>query len=310
MKAWLLLLLATVVACAAGLWLGGAPDDFVLWQLRVPRVAMGWLVGATMGLAGAVYQCLFENPLATPSTVGTTGGAALGALAATVFLGPGTVAGLSVVIIAAFAGALGVTAIIALIAFGSRARINDVLLAGIAISLAAGALSSGIKFTADMASTMQAVRWSLGNLAQVGYQRVWLMLPFALVAGVLMLGLTRELAALAGGELKAQTQGVDVRRLRTLGLAAGSLGLGAAVALCGPIAFVGLIVPHLVRGTLGASRHVLLPGSLIGGGAFLVACDTLARVGLADREIPVGVITAGLGAPLIVWIVARQRNQA
>lgn len=307
MRGWLLLLGILLAAVAAGLWLGGPYDAFVFRELRVPRVAMGLVVGAVLGLAGAVYQCLFENPLATPSTVGTTGGAALGALAAGVLVGPATLGGVPVMILAAFAGALLVTALIAAVAFHSRARINDVLLAGIAISLAAGAAASGLKFSADMASTVQAVRWSLGNLAQVGYGRLLWLLPFAVLACAAMLGLTRSLAALAGGEEKALSQGADVRRIRTIGLGAGSLGLGAAVALTGPIAFVGLIVPHFVRGTLGASRHLLLPGSMLGGAAFLVACDAIARTALGGREIPVGVITAALGAPLIVWIVARQR---
>lgn len=303
-----LVVLAVLAAVLAPLVGNGGHDGFVFWQLRVPRVLMALLVGATLGLAGAVYQCLFENPLATPSTVGTTGGAVLGALIATIIIGPGTVLGLPVLIICAFAGALAVTAVIAAIAYRGTARVNDVLLAGIAISLAAGAVAAGLKFTADMASTVQAVRWSLGNLAQVGYGRVLLMLPFALVACAIMLALTRGLAAMTGGEEKAQTQGVNVRHLRAVGLATGSLGLGAAVALCGPIAFVGLIVPHLVRGWLGSARQVLLPASTIAGAAFLVICDSLGRVMLADREVPVGVITAALGAPLIVWIVARQRH--
>ena len=305
---WVATVLVVVAIIVAAPWVGpGEFQPFVFWELRIPRVLMGVLVGATLALAGAVYQCLFENPLATPSTVGTTGGAVLGALAATILVGPATLLGMPVLMIAAFAGAVAVTAIIALVAWRSRARINDVLLAGIAISLAAGALSAGLKFTADMASTMRAVQWSLGNLAQVGYERVWLMLPVAVIACGIMLALTRGLAALAGGEEKALTQGADVRRLRTVGLGAGSLGLGAAVALCGPIAFVGLIVPHLVRGSLGAARHVLLPGSMLVGAGFLVLCDVIARILLPGREIPVGVITAGLGAPLIVWIVARQR---
>ena len=181
------------------------------------------------------------------------------------------------------------------------------LLAGIAISLASSAIAAGLRFSADLASTVQAVRWSLGNLAQVGYERVLLMTPFAVATTLLMLRRTRALAALAQGEAKAGTQGVDVRRLRTEGLVLGSLGVGAGVALAGPIAFVGLIVPHLVRGLLGAARHRLLPASALLGGVFLASCDAICRVVLPGRELPVGVMTAAIGAPLLVWIITRQR---
>ncbi len=291
-------------------WLGaGGWDEFVFWQLRVPRTLMAFLVGATMGLAGAVYQSLFANPLATPSTLGTTAGAALGALAALVIFGQRQLLGLPLAVLFAFVGALLVTVVVVAIALHGRARMNDVLLAGIAISLAAGALASGLQFTADLMSTFQAVRWSLGNLAQVGYQKVLILIPLAAVAGALMLAPLRALAALAAGEEQAFAQGVDVRRVRSITLGAGALGVGACVALCGPIAFVGLIVPHLVRLGLGASRRVLLPLSWLWGGAFLVVCDVVSRLAVAGREVPVGVITAGLGAPLLVWLIAHQNRR-
>ena len=296
--------LAIVVAAP---FIGDRPaEGFVLWQLRIPRVIIAFAVGATLGLAGAVYQTIFSNPLATPSTVGTTAGAALGALAGSVLIGSGGgVAGLPWVVLLAFLGALAVTALIAAIAYSGRARTNDVLLAGIAISLAASAISSGLHFSADMMSTFQVMRWSLGNLAQVGYHRVLLLLPFALVSAGLMFWQLRALEAMVAGQDRAHSQGVDVRRVRAITLGAGALGLGACVALCGPIAFVGLIVPHAVRLTFGGSRRLLMPISWVAGGVFLVACDLLARNILEAREIPVGVITSAIGAPIIVWLVAR-----
>jgi ABC-type Fe3+-siderophore transport system permease subunit len=287
-------------------FLGERPaEGFVLWQLRIPRVMMAFAVGATLGLAGAVDQTIFSNPLATPSTVGTTAGAALGALAGAVLVGGGGFAGLPWVVLLAFLGALTVTGLIAAIAYSGRARVNDVLLAGIAISLAASAISSGLHFSADMMSTFQVMRWSLGNLAQVGYQRVLLLLPFVLVSTGMMFWQLRSLEAMVAGQDRAHSQGVDVRRVRAITLGAGALGLGACVALCGPIAFVGLIVPHAVRLTFGGSRRVLMPLSWLTGGVFLVACDLLARSILGGREIPVGVITSAIGAPVIVWLVAR-----
>ena len=289
-------------------WIG--PDvspeqfDFVFWQLRVPRVAMATLVGMVLGICGAAYQTIFSNVLATPSTVGTTAGAALGALIAVLVGGMGT-AYIPMVAICAFIGALAVTFCIAYIAASGRARIHDVLLAGIAMTLAAGAISTGLQFQADMASTFEAVRWSLGNLAQVGYKGVVMLVPFALVTVVTMMMHSRALESMMLGEEKARSQGVSVVRVRTLVLGVGALGVGASVAWCGPIAFVGLIVPHFVRKAFGASRRLLLPMSALLGAGFLVLCDTVARTCLDGRELPVGVMTSGLGAPLLIWMITR-----
>ncbi|GJM11374.1 MAG: heme ABC transporter permease [Lysobacteraceae bacterium] len=306
----LLSVVVIVVIVAApfiGLSLAEDHSGFIFWQLRVPRVVMASLVGAVLGLAGAVYQTIFHNPLATPSTVGTTAGAALGALVAVVLISPEHLI-LPLTVVFAFAGALAVTLLVTAIAASGRARIEDVLLAGIAISLAASALASGLQFSADIAATFQAVRWSLGHLGQVGYQRVLWLAPVAVIVIGVLLSQRRALQALLSGEESAFTQGVPVRRVRALSLAAGSLGVGACVALCGPIAFIGLIVPHLVRLSIGASRRLLLPLSAVAGAGFLVVCDTVARTVVDGREIPVGVITAGIGAPLIVWLVARSRR--
>lgn len=309
------LLLVSLCVLALGLCpfvgggLGGEHGAFILWQLRIPRLLTALLVGATMGLSGAVYQTLFANPLATPSTVGTTAGAALGALALLVLGGgAGVVFGLPTLALAAFAGAMLVTLLVTSIAASGRARVNDVLVAGIAITLAAGALSAGLQFQADMAATFHAMRWSLGSLAQVGYRGLLILLPFCLISCGVMLGQTRALEALVGGEERAQSQGVPVARVRTLGLGMGALGVGACVAWCGPIAFVGLIVPHLVRLSVGASRRVLLPLSTLVGGVFLALCDAIARVAIPGSELPVGVLTAALGAPLLLWLVARPRH--
>lgn len=280
-------------------------DTFILWQIRIPRVLMGFLAGAILGLSGAVYQTVLHNPLATPSTIGTTAGAALGALVAVVFL-PDQTTFIPVVVLAAFAGALIVTLMITAIAANGRASMHDVLLAGIAISLASGAIAAGVRFQADMAATFQAVRWSLGYLGQVGYGRVWILLPFALLVVVGLLAHRRALQTMIGGEDRARTVGVNVRRVRTQCLALGSLGVAACVALVGPIAFIGLIVPHLVRLGLRHSRRGLYLGSAVFGGVFLVACDSIARIVLPQQELPVGVITAAVGAPMMVWLITHR----
>jgi ABC-type Fe3+-siderophore transport system permease subunit len=304
-------LLSLVLLCLTPLIgppLDGDQAEFIFWQLRVPRAVMGALVGSTLGLVGAVYQTIFVNPLATPSTVGTTAGAALGALAAVVLLDQSRWGGMPAIAMAAFLGALLVTLLVAAIASSGRARMNDVLLAGIALSLAASALTTGLQFQADMSTTFQAVRWSLGNLAQIGYGGVLVLLPFVVVTTVFLLTQTKALEAMVGGEDRAHSQGVDIVRVRAMTLGVGALGVGACVAWCGPIAFVGLIVPHIVRLSLSASRRILLPMSALFGAAFLSLCDAIARVILPGRDLPVGVVTAALGAPLIVWLVTRGRG--
>ena len=308
---YLLTVFAVGVILCVSPWIGpelsAEQGEFVFWQLRVPRVLMACLVGATLGSSGAAYQTLFSNSLATPSTVGTTAGAALGALIA-VLWGSGSLLSMSLVTVFAFLGALAVTMFIAAIASSGRASVNDVLLAGVAITLAAGALSMGLQFQADMASTFEAVRWSLGNLAQVGYRGVVMLAPFAIISVAVILSQSRALDSLVLGEEKAASQGVDVVRVRTIVLGVGALGVGAAVAWCGPISFVGLIVPHLVRMWFGASRRVLVPLSALCGAGFLVLCDTFARTVFSGRDLPVGVMTAAIGAPLLLWLILRMRT--
>jgi ABC-type Fe3+-siderophore transport system permease subunit len=302
--------LLLAIAVLAGPTLAGPSGDFILWQLRVPRVLVGALVGSTLALVGAVFQALFANPLAAPDTVGTTAGATLGALVALSFSVPGAIAGLSVVTSCAFVGALATSLIVASFASSERVHSSDILLAGIAVTLAASALATGIQYISDARALFAAAQWSLGQLPQVGYRGVLLLAPIVAVASVGLLLLTRALQAFAVGEELAHSQGVNVPRLRLLALGLGSLAVAACVAWCGPIAFVGLIVPHAVRLVAGANLRTLLPVSMLAGAAFLVGCDLVARQIVAGRELPVGVITAALGAPALVALVARSRRSA
>ena len=305
----------TILACIAviaaspfvGKTLEGDTGWFIFWQLRLPRMLMGLIAGGALSLVGGTYQTVFANPLASESTVGTLAGATLGAVIAVVFGAGGGQEFLPAITLCAFAGALAVTLLLTAIASSGRASMNSVLLAGVAISLMASALSTGLQYTADLNSMFTAARWSLGNLQQMGYFSIALILPFVIPSCGLLLLQTRALETLAGGEERAHSQGVDVARLRALSLGAGALAVAAVVAWCGPIAFVGLIVPQLVKMLLGSSRRVMLPWSLLIGGAFLVACDTVARAAWPRGELPVGVVTAALGAPALVWLVARRR---
>jgi ABC-type Fe3+-siderophore transport system permease subunit len=298
-----------VLAIAISPWLGpplsASHGDFVFWSLRVPRVLLGALVGASLGMTGAAFQAVLENPLATPSTIGTTAGASLGALSVLVF---GGVAGAMWVGVGAFIGAATVSLMMALLASRTRLRMEDLLLAGIAISLGAGAATTGLQLQADAAVTLAAVRWSLGSLATVGMGRVWTLLPFVLLGGVGVLANLRALQALVAGHDRAASQGVEVVRVRTTVLAAGSLAVGGCVAACGPIAFVGLVVPHLVRLVSGGGPRWVVPLSGVVGAGFLPLADGLARVVMPGTELPVGVVTAMLGAPTLVALLWRRRR--
>jgi ABC-type Fe3+-siderophore transport system permease subunit len=300
-----------VIACGIAPFLGppatGAQGAFVFWQLRVPRLLVAMMVGGTLSLVGGSFQIIFGNPLASESTIGTISGAALGALLA--FLSGATIgpSGLPIVVLGAFLGALAVTFALTALAAHGRARTSDLLLAGIALSLAASAISSVLQSMATATATVAAAQWSLGQLVQVGYRGVLLLVPFTTgVVGVLLLR-ARAFATLAAGEEQAYSQGVDIRRLRAVTLGIGALGVGACVAWCGPIPFVGLIVPHAIRLLFPSHRRFFLPLVAVGGATFLAMCDTAARLVFPGREVPVGAVTAILGAPTLIWLVLRRR---
>jgi iron complex transport system permease protein len=218
------------------------------------------------------------------------------------------VQGLPLVTVSAFAGALAASSLVTSFASSRRAHSSDVLLAGIAVTLATSAVASGIQYVSDSRALFAATQWALGQLPQVGYRGVLLLLPVCALSCLGLLACTRQLQAFALGEDLAHSQGVNVPRLRFAALALGSLGVAACVAWCGPIAFVGLIVPHLVRALLGSSYRVLLPMSLVLGATLLVTCDAFARLIVPGRELPVGIVTAALGAPALVALVARTKR--
>ncbi len=304
-----LLLLCLFLQLSVGLGEDAITDSglrsFVLVQLRLPRLLIALLVGSTLALVGACFQALFRNPLATPSTVGTSAGATLGALFALVLNLDGSF-GVSAVTLFAFLGALLSTALVLSVASGSRARMEEILLAGIAVTLSAGAVSHGLHLIADQEALFAAAQWSLGQLPQVGYDRVLLLVGPVLLSHALLLSQRRALSVLHWGEERASTLGVHTLRVRVLLLLGGCLGVGACVALCGPIAFVGLLVPHLIRRFLGEEAGLDLVAASLFGALFLLASDTLAHFGVPGHELPVGVITATLGAPALFVLILRR----
>jgi iron complex transport system permease protein len=294
----------TAIAVLVGPALAGREAAFILWQLRVPRVLVGALVGGTLGLVGACFQTLFHNPLASESTVGTTAGATLGALLALAFELPG---GFPAIFACACLGAALASVSVTLVAGSGKASMNDVLLAGITVTVATGALSVGLQYVSDSRALVAAARWSLGQLPQVGYDGVLVLAPVVVPCSLVLLARARALQTFAFGEELAESRGVNVPALRRVVLGVGSLAVAACVAWCGPIAFVGLIVPHVVRRVVGPELRRVLPLSLVTGAAFLVLCDALARSLSPGRELPVGVVTAALGAPGLVILLFRAR---
>ncbi len=283
-------------------------ESEIFWRLRAPRVAVSYLAGAALALAGVVFQSMFRNPLATPFTLGVASGAALGASAAIRLGFAWSISGLSSTAFFAFAGAMVST----LLVYGvGRLRQGTtpvtMLLAGVAVSFLFSSVNLFIQYVSDFTQTFRIVRWLMGGLEVVGFGSVLEMLPL-MAAGALATAVSlRELNLLATGEEIAASRGVDVPAIRRRLFVAVSLMVGGVVAVCGPIGFVGIMVPHIIRLLVGDDARVLAPASFLFGGIFLTVCDTAARTIIAPAEIPVGVITALLGGPFFLWLLTRSR---
>ncbi len=278
----------------------------VLWELRMPRVVLGGLVGATLAMAGATYQGVFRNPLADPYLLGIAAGAGFGATLA-------IVAGVNsswVLPIAAFIGglvAVVVTYGLGMIGGGGRHTTGTLILAGVAVASFFTALQTLAQQLAS--DTIREVfAWILGRLTTVGWSEVATLLPFVLVAGVATLLHGRHLDVLAVGEEEASSLGLPVERVRVTLVVAATLATAAAVSVSGLIGFVGIVVPHAVRRLVGTSYRAVLPVSIIGGAAFLVGADALARNVIAPSELPIGVVTAFVGAPFFAVVLRRTRS--
>ena len=282
-------------------------DEAILWELRVPRVVLGVLVGGTLALAGATYQGVFRNPLADPYLLGVAAGAGLGATIAVAYL-PRGLEMQRLLPLAAFAG--GTVAVVAAYLLGRSSGGGGaaaLVLAGVTVASFFTALQTFVQ--QQNADTLQEVySWILGRLPASGWQDVGLVLPYVGVALVTILLLRRLLDVLALGDEEASSLGVDVRRVRLALVVAATIGTAAAVAVTGLIGFVGIIVPHAVRLLAGGSYRVLLPLSFVAGGGFLVLVDAVARTALAPAEVPLGVVTAFIGAPFFALVLRTSRR--
>jgi iron complex transport system permease protein len=281
----------------------------IIWQLRLPRVVLGALVGCMLAGGGAAYQGVFLNPLADPYLLGVAAGAGLGA---TIVIVTGASSGLLAP--AAFAG--GIAAVALTYALGAGAGRGgavqgaggtaSVLLAGIAVAALLTAAQTYLQQA--HAQDLQAVySWILGGLSLASWSQVTLILPYVAISAVVLLAHRRLLDVLRVGETEAASLSVNVTRLRLTVVVAATLGCAAAVAVSGLIGFVGIIVPHTVRLTAGASYRIVLPVSMIGGAAFLVLADVAARTVQSPAEVPIGVITAAAGAPSFLFVLRSRR---
>ncbi len=297
----------------AGLRDGGIEAQ-VLRDLRLPRVIAAFVAGVALSLSGMAFQTLFRNPLATPFTLGVSSGASFGAALAMQLGLHGVWFGVSGPAAAAFAGALFSTGLVyGLTYLRGGFSTATLLLAGVAVSFFFSSLILFVQYSADVYNAFRMLRWVMGGLSVVDYESIWTMLPFALSGGVLLWLARHELNLLLLGDDLAISRGVDVPRIKLVLFLTVSLMVGGVVAVCGPIGFVGMMVPHMCRMMVGHDHRLLTPASALFGGAFLVACDTVARIILAPAELPVGVVTALLGGPFFLWLLlsgSEQRNLA
>lgn len=281
----------------------------IVLTLRLPRTILVLLTGAALGTSGAAYQGLFRNPLADPYLIGVASGAGLGAVLAMSIQWPYTPVGLLAVPAAAFAGALGAVFLVySLARLGKTLPTTNLILAGVAFSSFATAVTSYLMFRST-GELRRALAWLLGGTTISGWGPVLGILPFLTVGlGVLLLA-GHALNVLQFGDDQARQMGLPVTQARTLILLVASLATAAAVAYSGIIGFIGLIIPHLVRLWFGGDYRRLLPLSLLGGAAGLLLADVLARVLLPSQELPVGIVTALVGAPFFLWVLRRSKNQ-
>ncbi len=288
----------------------------VLVAIRIPRVLMGAMIGAALAVSGAAMQGMFRNPLADPGLIGVSSGAALAAVATIVLgvsfadtlykqLGPFTLP------VAAFVGAVGATVITYHLAnVNGRTIVATMLLAGIAMNALLGAGTGFLTFIATDAQLRNITFWTLGSIGGATWRSVAAIAPFAFVAIMLMPRLARVLNAMALGEAEARHLGFDVERAKRWVVVLVSLAVGAAVALAGIIGFIGLIVPHLLRLLMGPDHRGVLPGAALLGAALLLAADLIARTIVAPAELPIGIVTATLGAPFFLWLLLRDRRRS
>lgn len=303
---------AIVLKRAVGLSTGvqwSDTQEVIVWQLRLPRVFGAALVGAALAAAGVLFQGLLRNPMADPYLLGTSGGAALAATMALLLPVSVGVLGFTLVPFAAFFGALASVLLVYQIArVGPRTPITTLLLAGFAASSMMAAVMSFLMLM-NQNTLQRVVLWTMGGISASGWDALRIIAPLMLVGFVAAFAMSNDLNAFLLGEEQAAALGVAVERKKFLVMSIGALLTGAAVAVSGLVGFVGLIVPHVVRLVLGPDHRLLLPASILSGSIFLVLADLVARMVLAPSEVPLGVVTALIGAPFFIYLLRRTKRE-
>lgn len=283
-----------------------SPLTLVMREIRLPRALLAVMIGAALGLAGAAMQGYLRNPLADPGLIGVSGSAALGAVLA-IQTGLATTVAMALPVAALGGALIGVLLVLAL--SGPRGGSLTLILAGIAISALAGALTSLVlNLSPNPFAANEIVFWMMGSLADRSMTHVWIALPLILAGAALLASLGRGLDALTLGEDAAQALGIDLARLRLVLIFGTAAVVGASTAVAGTIGFVGLVVPHLLRGYVGARPGRLLWASALGGAVMLLAADIAVRLLLPARDLKLGVVTALVGAPLFLHLIYRTRR--
>ncbi|MBS7548150.1 FecCD family ABC transporter permease [Dietzia massiliensis] len=281
-------------------------QQVILWEIRIPRVVLGAIVGATLAIAGATYQGVFRNPLADPYLLGVSSGAGLGATLAIVV---GGAMGSAMVPPAAFAG--GMIAVMATYALGrsvggGRGEVV-IILAGVAVAAFASAIQTFFMQRHDD-TLRQVYSWMLGRLTTSGWADVRTVLPYVLVSVAVIALFRRMLDVMAVGDVEAATLGIAPARVRLILISVATLGTAAVVSVSGLIGFVGIVIPHAVRMLIGPGHRLLLPTSLLAGATFLILADVVARTAMSPAELPIGVVTAAIGAPFFLVVLRRSRG--
>ena len=328
---WLTMALVTVAALsiqtgASGVSLGDVTRDWlsdagidprdrvILLNIRLPRLLLAMIIGAALAVSGAMMQGLFRNPLADPGIVGVGAGAGLGAVAAIVLAGVFPVwltgfAGQQLVGIMAFAGSVAVVLLLYRVATrGGRTSVATMLLAGIAVASLTGALTAVLIYLADDQQLRTLTFWGLGSLAGASWAKLWTALPLIMPALILSPLLARGLNGLALGEAAAGHMGLPVQKVKRGSILIVAAATGASVAVAGGIGFIGIVVPHLLRLAAGPDHRWLLPNAALLGATLLALADIVARMVVAPAELPIGIVTALIGAPVFLWILLNRRG--
>ena len=283
-------------------------DAQVFFVARLPRVLAAVLVGGAFAVAGVVFQAFLRNPLASPDTLGVSSGATLGAVIVITFHLDVAVRGVSALPVASFAGSAGALGVVYLMSLARRRGTSStvLLLGGVALSAFLGALNRLVQVLGDYTDVFRSMRWMMGSLDVGSYTDIVVPLVPMIAALAAIATLPRVLDLVSLGEPAAESRGVDVKKAERVALVSASLLTGSAVSIGGPVPFVGIIVPHIVRLIVGADHRVVLPAALLFGGSFLVLCDLVARTAFGPAGMPVGAVTALIGGPFFLWLLFRR----